>query len=110
GQAVKSPTGAYKVKLFVNGVWRLVEVSDWFPLSSSGMLLTSYCKNGDWWAPILEKAFMKVHGGYGFPGSIGSCDLYVLTGWLPEEIFFADLRSTTPPSVASEPEVLARKS
>ncbi|KAF4751277.1 hypothetical protein FOZ63_018742, partial [Perkinsus olseni] len=107
GQAVKSPTGAYKVKLFVNGVWRLVEVSDWFPLSSNGTLLTSYCKNGDWWAPILEKAFMKVHGGYGFPGSIGSCDLYVLTGWLPEEIFFADLRSTTPSS-DSEPESLAR--
>ncbi|KAF4657454.1 hypothetical protein FOL47_008441 [Perkinsus chesapeaki] len=108
GQAVKSPTGAYKVKLLVNGVWRLVEVSDWFPLSSNGTLLTSYCKNGDWWAPILEKAFMKVHGGYGFPGSIGSCDLYVLTGWLPEEIFFADLRPTTPPQSDSEPESLTR--
>lgn len=83
---IYSPEGRYVVKLYLNGSWRAVEVDDYFPVDDHGSLIGAYSNKGKMWVSLIEKAYLKAHGGYDFDGSNSSRDLYVLTGWLPETI------------------------
>lgn len=86
-----NPTGKYVVKLFINGIWRAVEIDDYLPVDSNKDFICAYSNKGKLWISLIEKAYLKVHGGYEFIGSNSSRDLYTLTGWLPEKV---DLKNT----------------
>lgn len=92
-----SPNGKYILKLNFNGCYRKVVIDDRLPVSSTQRLLHIIDRKNPalLWPALLEKAYLKVRGGYDFPGSNSSTDLWILAGWIPEQIFLQD--DTTDP-------------
>ncbi|KAI3581362.1 hypothetical protein IWW34DRAFT_804069 [Fusarium oxysporum f. sp. albedinis] len=84
-----SASGKYVLKLYFNGCFRRVVIDERLPSSISDRTLYVVDRVNPQliWPALLEKAYLKVRGGYDFPGSNSGTDLWVLTGWIPEQIF-----------------------
>jgi calpain-7 len=83
---IVSKSGRYIIRLNVNGTWRKVAIDDRVPCSNDGSSLIVYSNGGVLWPALIEKAYVKVMGGYDFAGSHAAYDSFVLTEWIPEYI------------------------
>ncbi|KAH0369205.1 cysteine proteinase, partial [Aureobasidium melanogenum] len=90
GRPELSPNGKYTLKLNFNGTHRRVEIDDFLPVSKSSRVLHVIDRHNPslLWPALIEKAYLKVRGSYDFPGSNSGTDLWILSGWIPEQIFF----------------------
>ncbi|KAF4556147.1 Calpain family cysteine protease-like protein [Elsinoe fawcettii] len=85
----ESANGKYIAKLNFNGSFRRVEIDDRIPVSKTQRVIHVLDRNNPSliWPPLVEKLYLKVRGGYDFPGSNSATDLWILTGWIPEQVF-----------------------
>lgn len=81
--------GKYIFRMNFNGCFRRVEIDDRLPASRTdrSLFVTDRRNPTVIWPALMEKAYLKVRGGYDFPGSNSCTDLWVLTGWVPEQLF-----------------------
>ena len=88
-QPTISHNGKYVLRLFFNGCSRKVVIDDRLPASRTSRKLHVVDRNHPTllWPALVEKAYLKIRGGYNFPGSNSGTDLHVLTGWIPEQLF-----------------------
>ncbi|OOF90037.1 hypothetical protein ASPCADRAFT_157568 [Aspergillus carbonarius ITEM 5010] len=85
-----SPCGKYIFRFYFNGCFRKVVIDDRLPASKTSRSLHVVDMNHPnyLWPALVEKAYLKLRGGgYDFPGSNSGTDLWVLTGWIPEQVF-----------------------
>ncbi|KKK23966.1 hypothetical protein ARAM_005369 [Aspergillus rambellii] len=84
-----SPSGKYIFRFYFNGCFRKVVIDDRLPSSKTSRSLYMIDRNNVTflWPALVEKAYLKLRGGYEFPGSNSGTDLWVLTGWVPEQVF-----------------------
>jgi calpain-7 len=92
GKPVSSLNGKYIVRLNFNGCWRKVVIDDRLPVASTHRLLHVIDRRNPalLWPALLEKAYLKIRGGYDFPGSNSCSDLWTMTGWIPEQVFLQE--------------------
>ncbi|KAF7196103.1 Calpain-like protease palB/RIM13 [Pseudocercospora fuligena] len=88
GRPSLSRNGKYIIRMNFNGCYRKVEIDDRIPTSSTNRVIHVIDRNnpGLLWPALMEKAYLKVRGGYDFPGSNSGTDLWILTGWIPEQV------------------------
>jgi len=58
-------SGAFEIKLFLNGIWRNVIIDDRLPMLKSDLPVNAGPSQGSgWWLPLLEKAYAKMNVNY----------------------------------------------
>ena len=103
--AVAPEKGMYRVRFWKDGEWKYVDIDDRLPCSpDTRFLLFASCREqSEFWVPLLEKAYAKLHGSYySLEGGSTTHGLKDMTGEATELI---DLEDQTNP-MAKDPNLL----
>ena len=88
-----NPDGYYELFIYTNGQYKILIIDDYFPIIKGTTILRfSKPVKNEIWLLLMEKAFAKVHGGY---GALFSCDVSMVvqtfTGFPIERLNFYDM-------------------
>ncbi|KAL4248263.1 peptidase C2 family protein [Abortiporus biennis] len=87
GIPVSSTDHRYTLKFLFNGEFRRVKIDDKLPCYPDGSFMCMSAGVKRQLLPcLIEKAYMKLMGGYDFPGSNSSIDVHTLIGWIPDHV------------------------
>jgi hypothetical protein len=90
GHCTPSTHGKHMAKWWLHGSERQIVVDDRLPVPNQGqiqdLLVFSQAHKDIVWPALLEKLYYSVKGKK-FAGSSSANDLYMMAGWIPEEIF-----------------------
>eukprot|EP00798_Chlamydomonas_sp_ICE-L_P023777 gene23777-9336_t len=89
GSLIKSPSGRYKVRLFIMDAWRTVTVDDRIPVDLFGQFLVVGTRPLQLWPLLLSKALLKVIAAQRIlPLALPhqSAIFQMLTGWPAEDL------------------------
>ncbi|TFY69939.1 hypothetical protein EVG20_g2946 [Dentipellis fragilis] len=76
GEPEVSPVGRYDLKVWFNGAHRRITIDDQLPFDPNGNpMCLSTVRPSELWPSLVEKAYLKLMGGYDFPGSNSSIDI-----------------------------------
>ncbi|VDC05101.1 unnamed protein product [Peniophora sp. CBMAI 1063] len=82
---LRARDGGYDLDVYLNGCHRRISIDLRLPYDRDGKLMCMASKStANLWPALLEKAYLKLFGGYDFPGSNSGVDLHALLGWIPE--------------------------
>ncbi|KAA6398693.1 MAG: putative cysteine proteinase [Streblomastix strix] len=93
---VYNPSGQYRLRLFINGCWRMVEIDDLlpcFPLpvtlesdwNTRVIMSASSTIKGELWVPLLEKGYLRALGNGYDSKSINPFDVFFsFCQWIPQ--------------------------
>ncbi|PVG04007.1 cysteine proteinase [Serendipita vermifera] len=87
---VPSMDHRYTFKMLANGSYKRVSIDDRIPMHESKYMCITSNPSPSIWPVLVEKAYMKVNGGYDFAGSDSGVDLRALVGWIPDQQSFQD--------------------
>lgn len=84
-----SPTGLYYLRLNIYGSEFMVRLDDRLPYGNYNLPLYSRNQSKDQntfdlFIPLVEKGFVKLHGGYAIDGSNSFYDMWILKKWIPD--------------------------
>ncbi|KAI9593237.1 hypothetical protein BDF19DRAFT_424684 [Syncephalis fuscata] len=72
-----------------------IVIDDRIPVDTRNHPLVVTTTEHELWPMLIEKAYLKVQGGYDFPGSNSGIDMHALTGWIPEHVALQDSQQST---------------
>ena len=83
----------FELYIYINGEYKIIILDDYFPcVKGTNTLRFAKPNKNEIWLLLMEKAFAKVHGGYGSLLSANVCDFIIFfTGFSCERINFFDI-------------------
>lgn len=75
------------MQLFVKGKPEIITIDDYLPFYGSSLMFSKRANDGDFWVPLLEKAFAKLNGNYEMIGGGWQSESFRILNGAPSRFY-----------------------